>query len=124
MAMNTIRQTIVCSAGALLVALLAAPASAQIPRYMPPAGNPLPNALNYFRNDTGILDPYNAFVAPRRQLDYQLRATQSQMQQNQRRLQRELDQIRESGAAPTGIGAGFMNHGAYFMQNRPYSGRR
>lgn len=88
------------------------------PRYVPPAGNTLPNALNYFRRDVGVLDPYNTFVAPRQQLDYQLQTMTAQQQANFRDTQRTIAQIRASEAAPTGVGAGFMNYSHYY-RSRP-----
>lgn len=90
-------------------------ASGQYPaRYAPPAGPVLPNALNYFRRDVGVLDPYNTFVQPRRQLNQQLGAMAAQERADNRRLQQEIGQIRQSLAAPTGVGAGFQNHRQYF----------
>jgi hypothetical protein len=111
---------------ALLVAAavfsLAAPASAQQPRYVPPAGPTLPNALNYFRRDVGVLDPYNTFVGPRRDLDYQLQTMQAQQQADFRANQRAIQQIRAAEAAPTGVGAGFMNYSHYYRM--PAGGAR
>ena len=102
------------------------PAAAQPPvrrRYVPrrPTMSPY---LDYFRRDTGLLDPYNlfrkrnvrlnqAFEQQRRQLQYQ------QYQLNQTRLQFEQvqqaqRQMRASGATPTGHGSTFMNYSHYF----------
>jgi hypothetical protein len=80
--------------------------------------------LNYFRRDAGVLDPYNAFVAPRRHLDAQLRTMQAREERNYRQTQREIGQIRELETAPTGVAAGFMNHSQYFLQVRPAPRRR
>lgn len=98
-------------------------------RYVPPAGPTLPNELNYFRRDTGVLDQYNQFVAPRRRLENDLRSLQ--MQQNvQAQRQEELAvaqrnlAIRPTGAAPTGTGATFMNYSHYFPMARPAGGIR
>ena len=99
----------------LLVLGLADTAHAQI--YRPPAGPPLPRQLNYFRRDVGLLDQYNAFVYPQRQLESQL----SQMQQQQaaafRSTQRQLEQLNEvrpTQAAATGVGATFQNYSHYY----------
>lgn len=97
-----------------LLALTAGPALGQIPRYRPPGGSPIPRQLDYFRRDVGVLDPYNTFVAPRRQLDRNLQTLQAQEDYNARRTQQELSQIKQSTAAPTGTGATFMNYSHYF----------
>ena len=60
------------AAVALALALVAEQAEAQI-RYRSPAGPTLPSQLNYFRRDVGLLDQYNTFVQPQRQLEAQLR---------------------------------------------------
>jgi hypothetical protein len=101
-----------------LLALTAGSALAQIPRYRPPGGSPIPRQLDYFRRDVGVLDPYNTFVAPRRQLDRNLQTLQAQEDYNARRTQQELSQlntqIKQSGAAATGTGATFMNYSHYY----------
>jgi hypothetical protein len=98
----------------VLLFLSASSALAQIPRYRPPGGPTMPRALDYFRRDVGVLDPYNTFVAPRRQLDRNLQSLQAQEDYNARRAQQEISQIRQSTAAPTGTGATFMNYSHYF----------
>jgi hypothetical protein len=113
----------------LLAASVHSEARAQGPsRYVPPAGPVLPNALNYFRRDVGLLDPYNAFVEPRRQLNQQLGAIVQQERANFNRTQVEIGQVRQSLAAPTGVNAGFMTHGQYFGirqgQGQPQRNRR
>jgi hypothetical protein len=106
-----------CTLALLVSALvlgLASPAAAQQPRYMPPAGPTLPNALNYFRRDVGVLDPYNAFVGPRRDLEYQLHSMQAQQQADFRAASSAIQQLRAAEAAPTGVGASFMNYSHYY----------
>ena len=86
-------------------------------RYTPPAGPTLPRELNYFRRDVGVLDQYNAFVYPQLQMNNQLQQLAAQQQLNYRSTQRqinELKEVRPSDAAPTGIGATFMNYGHYY----------
>lgn len=101
------------------------PAVAQFPsRYSPPAGPVLPNQLNYFRRDVGVLDPFNTFVQPRRQLNQQLNALNYQQQADTARIQQEIGNVRKSLAAPTGASAGFMNHGQYFNIPRGNQARR
>jgi hypothetical protein len=95
---------------------------AQQPRYVPPAGSPLPNELNYFRRDVGVLDPYNTFVRPRRELAQQLRAMEAQQRSDYASAQQSISQLRASQAAPTGVGAGFMNYSHYY--NLPSGGQR
>lgn len=73
----------------LLLLLAADKASAQVRRYTPPGGRTLPGELNYFRRDTGILDPYNAFVRPQRNLRQDLR-TLAERQEEGEELQAEL----------------------------------
>jgi hypothetical protein len=100
---------------AVLAALLSAQqAAAQYPRYVPPAGRTLPNELNYFRRDVGVLDQYNGFIAPLRQLDNQLRTMQNQQRADFQSAERAISQIRTSQAAPTGVGAGYMNYSHYY----------
>jgi hypothetical protein len=93
--------------------------------YTPPAGRTITPYLNYLRRDVGVLDPYNAWVRPTLNLN--------QFENEQRRAVRELDrglgqvrldvrqnesellQIRETGVAPTGKQAGFMNYSHFFQ---------
>jgi hypothetical protein len=107
----------------LIMALLAGGeslCSAQIPRYSPPSGSTLPNQLNYFRRDSGVLDPYNSIVEPIRQVSRQFQAQEQQNKQFTRDLitsRSELEQIRETDAGVTGTSASFMNNGRYFMNS-------
>jgi hypothetical protein len=100
------------------------PADAQYPRYAPPAGSPFPEALNYFRRDVGVLDPYNTFVAPRRQLESDLARMQQQQQLNYSRNRAAIDQLRLSPAAPTGTGATYMNYMHYYPAGGAAAPRR
>jgi len=102
--------------------------------------------LDLYREDGGVVDPYNEFVRPQfrmqrylleqdrqthqqqqqlRQLQPQLRQMQQQQQRQQTQLQ-ELQQQqpgqmtpRQGFATPTGIGAGYMSYGG-FMTHRSY----
>jgi hypothetical protein len=98
----------------LIGTLWTATASAQIPRYTPPAGGTLPSQLNFFRFDVGVLDNYNGIVAPARNLNNQLQNMTAREQSDFRSTQREISQVRSSEAAPTGVGAGFMNYSHYY----------
>jgi len=116
---------IVLLASAVILTLAGAEqASAQ---YVPPGGATLPAELQYFRPQQGVLDNYNQFVAPRYQLESQLRT----LDQNQRSSFRALDQkirdsdkIRQSQAAATGTSAGFMNYSHYYGMRGGGGGRR
>jgi hypothetical protein len=116
--MSTIRRTFLAFATIVVGTMLASAASAQIPRYRPPGGSPLPPALDYFRRDVGILDPYNTFVAPRRQLMNQLQALSAREQYDFQAAQSQISSIRQSVAAPTGVGAGYMNYSHYYPNSR------
>ncbi len=112
------------SAPSLIVAVLAGlilllateSAEAQI-RYQPPAGSPLPSQLSYFRRDVGLLDQYNTFVQPQRQLEDRLRQMNQQQLDDYRSAQRQIEQIKQirpTEAAPTGVGAGYLNYSHYY----------
>jgi len=105
----------------LAVAAVAEKASAQVPNrtYTPPSGPTLPYQLEYFRPQSGVLDQYNQFVAPREALARQLGGIVGQQHYDFNAIQRQVresDQIRESKAAATGTSAGFMNFSHYFGQ--------
>lgn len=94
-------------------------AKAQTPyrRYAPPAGPTITPYLNYFRRDVGAVgDPYNAFIVPRRQLDAQVYQLNQQQQTDFQTNQRQIRQMRETTAVPTGTGAGFMFFSHYYPQ--------
>jgi len=105
------------SLAGLAMALAASRAEAQI-RYQPKAGPTLPSQLSYFRRDVGLLDQYNTFIQPQRQLEAQLRQMNEQQLADYRSAQRQIEQIKEirpSGAAPTGVGAGYLNYSHYYQ---------
>ena len=94
-------------------------AIAQIPyrTYTPPGGATLPIQLEYFRPQSGYLDQYNQFVAPRENLSNKLGNIVQQQNADFHAVDsaiRESDRIRQSRAAPTGTSAGFMNYSHYF----------
>lgn len=104
-----------CLLAVLLACALGAQASAQHPRrYVPPGGPTMPSGLNYFRNDTGLLDPYNAFIAPQRQLNQELQNMAYQQQVDDLYIRRQLANPRDYRMAPTGTGASFMNYSHYY----------
>jgi hypothetical protein len=100
----------------LALTFTAQEAQAQI-RYTPPAGPTMPIELNYFRRDVGLLDQYNTFVRPQRELEAQLRQMTEQQRDDYRSTQRELEQIRQirsSEAGPTGVRGGYFNYSHYY----------
>ena len=116
----------------LLVALAADSCLAQVGgggyrsyggRYRSPYGPTITPYLDYFRRDTGVLDPYNTFIRPRRQLENQLGQMVQEEQAANIRLQQQIQGIRAATAAPTGRGATFMNYSHYYS-NSPLSAPR
>lgn len=84
-------------------------------RYVPPAGPPLSPYLDLFRARTSVVDNYHAFVRPRFQLRGRLQEQAGQIDTLQRDVQElRRPQVPSSGAAPTGIGGGFMNFSHYY----------
>ncbi|HZL90632.1 MAG TPA: hypothetical protein VFB96_19850 [Pirellulaceae bacterium] len=83
-------------------------------RYTSPYGPTLSPYLDYFRRDTGALDPYNAFIRPRRQLQNQLADMAQQERTETARLQQQIQGVREAAAQPTGTGATFLNYSHYY----------
>ena len=78
-----------------------------------PRTSPLPIYLDYFRRDVGVLDPYNTFVVPQRQLNQTLRNQQYRingLQQEQQSMRNGLN----GGLAPTGTSARFFNYSHYY----------
>jgi hypothetical protein len=100
--------------GIVLGTAFSSTAFAQIPRYRPPGGSPIPAALDYFRRDVGVLDPYTTFVAPRRQLTNQLQALNARQQADFQAAESQISTLRQSLAAPTGVGGSFMNYSHYY----------
>ncbi len=75
--------------------------------------------LNYFRRDSGLLDNYNAFVAPRQRLQSRLQTQEAviyQQQQQLRQVQNSVSRYRQAGAGITGTHSTFMNYSHYFQQ--------
>jgi hypothetical protein len=83
-------------------------------RYSSPYGPTLSPYLDYFRRDTGVLDPYNAFIRPRRQLQNQLANIVEQEQAENARLRQQIQGVRAAEAAPTGTGGTFLNYSHYY----------
>lgn len=119
------RRFILTVSGICLFAIGFAPTSAhaQFPRYRSPAGSPLPNALNFFRGNNGLLDPYNAWVAPTQRLKDDLRTINLRQQELQNEVTTNTD-IRESGISPTGTGSMFNNRSHYFPTTSQPARRR
>jgi hypothetical protein len=86
----------------------------QSPRYQPPGGNPIPSGLNYFRKDTGVLDPYNTFVEPQRQIQRRFDSMSALQRLQFNETSRDIREIRQSSAAETGSNATFFNSSHYY----------
>lgn len=94
-------------------------------RYSSPYGPTMSPYLDYFRRDTGVLDPYNTFIRPRRQLQNQLSDIVQQEQAQTAKLQQQIQGIKEAQAAPTGVGASYLNYSHYYkLQSGGTQGRR
>jgi hypothetical protein len=111
------RQSVLVWTVLTAAALLGAqPGLAQPPtRYPNPVFSPY---LDLFRANPGPLPNYYQFVRPKQEL---LKTLQSQNTQLERQraslgsLRQQVDIMeRQPGAAPTGIGGGFMNYSHYY----------
>jgi len=116
------RQSILTLLAMLAWAACCDSVQAQVPYrvYNPPGGQMLPNQLEYFRPQSGVLDQYNQFVAPRENLANQFRSIAARQNRDYESVQNRLqqsDMIREPEAAATGTAAGFMNYSHYFGSN-------
>jgi hypothetical protein len=98
-----------------MLALLACDASGQQPRYAPPMGGTAPSALNLFRFDSRSPRNYDNVVLQTQQNQYQLQNLAARQQSDFRATQQSLSKLREAEAAPTGVGAGFMNYSHYYQ---------
>ena len=110
-------RSLIVIAGVLGLASLTETASGQIRPYTPPGGATIPGQLDYFRPQTVLLDQYNQFVAPRENLNNQLRGMGAQQNAEFQAVQNRINQsdmVRDSEAAATGTSAGFMNYSHYF----------
>lgn len=91
-------------------------------RYTPPRPTFSP-AFNYFRQDTGLLDPYNAIYRPQQQLQASLGSINSQLnaQRDQvESLRSDLLQVRGLETQGTGAAARFQSQSTYFGNNQRY----
>jgi hypothetical protein len=74
--------------------------------------------LNYFRQDTGLVDSYNTFVRPQERLRREMNRQESRLRNLDRQvgqLDRQVEQqIRPAQMAPTGTGSTFMNYLHYY----------
>ena len=106
----------------LLVFVCASSAHAQRPsRYQSPSGATISPYLNYFRQDTGVLNQYYHFVRPDLRLRdtiQDLERTTVQQRSQIRNLESDFLQIREPSARPTGTGSGFMNYSHFYPSQR------
>jgi hypothetical protein len=96
------------------IALVAWDAQGQQPRYAPPMGGTPPSALNLFRFDSRSPRNYDNAVLQMQQTQNQLQNLSVRQQTDFRATQQSISQLREAEAAPTGVGAGFMNYSHYY----------
>ena len=99
---------------AVWACLVAIEAQGQQPRYSPPMGGTPPSALNLFRFDSRSPRNYDNVVLQTQQNSYQIQNLATRQQADYRATQQSLSQLREAEAAPTGVGAGFMNYSHYY----------
>jgi hypothetical protein len=108
----------VCAGLILVLGLAATPAAfGQRPlrRYQPPAGPTLSPYLNYNRPDFSTLpSDYQSFIVPQQRLQRNLYDLSRTQQADFRKIEQDIQQVRNSAAAPTGTGAGFMNYSHYY----------
>jgi len=97
-------------------------ARGQQPRYSPPMGGTLPSALNLFRFDSRSPRNFDGVVLQSQELNYQVQTMAARQQADFRATQQAISQLRTVEAAPTGVGAGFMNYSHYYPM-RPSGGR-
>lgn len=102
----------------LLVSGYAGVAEAQFPRQrtnrtFTPNRPTMPAELDYFRRDVGVLDPFNTFVRPRRELNQVLQQQQGELNMLQQQ-QMQQRQTQGGAIAPTGINARFFNYSHFY----------
>ena len=101
----------------IILVVVASSVCAQTPlrRYRPPGGPVLSPYLNLNRPDFSTSpDPYRDLVLPQQRLQRQLYDLGQTQQANMQRSEKEINQIRNSMASPTGIGSSYMNYSHYF----------
>lgn len=108
-----------CRTGIAIVALVFAlvpvlDLCAQQPRYVPPMGGVAPSALNLFRFDSRSPRNYDGTVLQMENQGYQLQNLAVRQQADYRATQQSITELRNVQAAPTGVGAGFMNYSHYY----------
>jgi len=108
------QRTIFWAIAPVWLCLVISEAQGQQPRYAPPMGGTPPSALNLFRFDSRSPRNYDNVVLQTQQNNYQLQNLASRQQADYRATQQSISQLREAEAAPTGVGAGFMNYSHYY----------
>jgi hypothetical protein len=112
--------------GLVILLAVAAPAFGQRPlrRYQPPGGPTLSPYLNYNRPDFSTMpSDYQSFIVPQQRLQRDLYDLARTQQADVRKIENQIKQVRESNAAATGVGGGFMNYSHYYP-NGSQGGRR
>jgi hypothetical protein len=84
-------------------------------RYMPPAGPTITPYLNYYRADLSTLpSSYQSFIVPQEQAQRNLYELSRNQQADFRKIEGQIKEVRASSAAPTGVGATFLNYSHYY----------
>jgi hypothetical protein len=107
--------------GATLFVLVATPSYAQ-QRYQSPSGPTITPYLDYFRQPTGVLDRYNQYVVPRRQMRQRLTQQDTLLRGLNTRVSEvndEIQRVREPTITPTGVGSSFMNYSHFYNMSGP-----
>ena len=102
----------------ILMALITLTAFCQTPirRYRPPAGPTMTPYLNYYRADLSTLPSnYDSFIVPQQRLQRNLYDLARTQQADFRKVETDIKQTRTSTAAPTGVGASFLNYSHYYQ---------
>jgi hypothetical protein len=101
----------------------ARPSYGQVGGVPGPFGTPVSPWMNLYQRHGGPLDNYHMFVQPAEQQQNAFQNLQYGVQHNANSLNSVADQFTSQSQAyfatgsPTGVSAGFMNHGRYFFTN-------
>lgn len=84
-------------------------------RYTPPAGPTITPYLDYHRADLSTVpNSYQSFIVPQRQAQRDLYELSRNQQADFRKIEAQIKEARASPAAPTGVGATFLNYSHYY----------
>src|SRR5436190_7184167 len=101
----------------ILMTVFTVVGSGQTPlrRYRPPAGPTMTPYLNHYRADLSTLpSAYDSFIVPQQRLQRSMYDLAKTQQADFRKVETDIKQVRTSTAAPTGVGASFLNYSHYY----------